>query len=108
MLPQDRVSRMKEVELIEVGLDPAGSLYVCPKGQTFPFIYRAGMRVNWDAKSERLSYPKSNEWSYRRSFAQILSAAASEYRIRLVLSPATIWSLPEALRPEIESEAQCH
>jgi hypothetical protein len=97
---------VKEVEIGEVGLDPAGSLYVCPRVQTFSFIYQAAMGVKWDAGSRRLFYPKSTEWSYSRSFAQILAAVEGEYRLRLVFSPATIWLLPEDLRLEIESKAQ--
>jgi hypothetical protein len=97
---------MTEDEIIEVGIDTSGSLYVCPRTQTFPHIYRAAMGVRWDEDHRRLFCPKPVEWSYAMWFAQILAASASEYRVRLVLSPMTAWSLPAELRSDIENQIQ--
>jgi hypothetical protein len=93
---------MKVDEIAEVGIDPAGSLYIRPKTETFPYIYRAGMGISWDANCDRLFSPNAGDWSYATRFAQIRSAVKDEYGILLALSPATIWSLPEDVRSTIE------
>ena len=97
---------MKENEIIEVGLDLDGSLFVRPKAEDFSYIYRAAMGVRWDTDRGRLFFPKSSEWSYAKCFSQILSAAEDEYRVRLVLSPQTTWFVSDGIRSEIESRTQ--
>jgi hypothetical protein len=97
---------MKDDEIIEVGIDSIGSLYICPKTQAFSYIYRAAMDVRWDAERGRLFCLRPTEWSHVRQFAQILSAAASEYGIRFLLTPKTKWLVPGELRTEIESQKE--
>ena len=96
---------MTEDQILEVGIDQAGSLYLKPRTQSFPFIYRAAMEVGWDAENQRLFSPMPREWTYLDWFRQLLAAAADEYGVRLKVSSATVWSdVPEALRAQIEAD----
>jgi hypothetical protein len=93
-----------EDQIAEIGIDQAGLLYVKPKTQTFPFIYRAAMGVSWDDDTGRLLSRMPRDWSYARWFEQVLEAVIDEYAVLLKIGPHTIWSnIPEDLQSEIES-----
>ena len=95
---------MADDSIAEVGIDQTGSLYVRPSNLSFPYVYRAGMEVGWDAERGRLFSPKPREWSYLDWYRQILAAVAGEYGDHLMLSASTIWAgVPDALRAEIEA-----
>ncbi len=95
---------MTSEDIAEVGIDATGSLYVKPKRQSFPSIYRAAMDVRWDPATERLFAPKPREWSYAEWFRQILHAVAQEYQVALLLGPTTGWfDVPAAVRSDIEA-----
>jgi hypothetical protein len=96
---------MTEHEITEVGIDHDGRLYVRPAGQSFPYIYRAAKEVGWDPARGVLFTPKPREWSYRDWFRQIVAAISDEYRVRLRVSPAAVWSnVPDELRKQIETD----
>ena len=85
---------MKTDLIDEVGIDQKGRLYVRPRDCTFPFIYREGMEVNWDADNGHLYGPPPRTWDYIRWYRQIISAASrsggcskSSSRNRLVQRP---------------------
>jgi integron cassette Hfx-like protein len=105
------MSTLIEDEIVEVGIDQGGKLYVRPRNETFealPYVWRAGMEVNWDPVRRVLygSKPRAPEHlglSYAGWFRQILTAAEGECGVRLRLTPQTTWSgIPDALRSEIE------
>ena len=77
--------------IARVEIDSDRRLHVVPASQEFPFIYRAGMEVGWDADLRSLHSPKPRDWSYMRWFQQILAAAAEEYGCKLVLTDDTAW-----------------
>ena len=90
--------------IAEIGIGPAGSLYVVPSEGDFPFIYRAAMQVGWDDGHRRLFSPIPSEMSYADWFRRILSAVDEEYAVRLTIDAGTIWTdVPSNLRAEIES-----
>jgi Integron Cassette Protein Hfx_Cass5 len=96
---------MVEDQIVEVGIDQDGKLYVRPGEQTFSYIYRAAMGVGWDSLRRALFAPKAREWSYLDWFRQILAAAADEYGVRLRIGAATTWSdVPDLLRSQIERD----
>jgi hypothetical protein len=96
---------MVEDQIVEVGIDQDGKLYVRPKGRTFPYIYRAGMQVGWDPVRGVLFAPRAGEWSYLDWFRQILAATAGEYGVRLKIGAATTWcDVPDFLRSQIEMD----
>lgn len=95
---------LKTDQIIEVGLDDAGCLYVRPQSETFPYIYREAMDVHWDHKRKVLHSPPpraSLDFTLSRWFQQIVDAA-KEQNCALVLSEKTNWSsVPAALKNEI-------
>ena len=92
---------MKTDLIDEVGIDQKGRLYVRPRDCTFPFIYREGMEVNWDADNGHLYGPPPRTWDYIRWYRQIILAASNQ-GVVLNHHPETAWSsVPEALRNEI-------
>ena len=95
-----------EDSIAEVGIDGDDRLYVRPSAATFEHIYRAAMEVAWDGGTQRLLSPRPREWSYADWFSQILAAAANEYKVRLRLTGATVWTnVPEPVRLEIVNAA---
>jgi hypothetical protein len=88
---------MRTDKIAEVGIDAEGSLWVKPASTTFPYIYREGREVRWDARRLRLYSPKPREWSYVDWFHQIRDAAR-EHGVELALGPATSWS---GISPEL-------
>ncbi len=94
---------MTQEEIAEIGTDAGGSLFVRPRSQTFPFIYRSAMGVHWDEARAVLFGQTPREWSQARGFEQIVEAVKSEYGISLVLCDSTVWSISLPVRREIES-----
>lgn len=92
-----------EDRIDEIGIDAAGSLFVKPRRQKLPYIWRSAMEVHWDEKNQRLFAPRPRDWSYLDWFRQILAAAADEYGIRLIIDDLTRWSgIDGALQRQIE------
>jgi hypothetical protein len=56
---------MVENQIVEVGIDQDGKLYVRPEEQTFSYIYRAAMGVGWDPLRRALFAPKARECRFR-------------------------------------------
>ena len=78
--------------IVEIGIDNQGRLYVKPEIENFEFIYRAAAEVNWDEKRKFLYSPKPKEYTYVDWFKQIIMATKSEYGCQLVLTPMTTWT----------------
>ena len=96
---------MRGEDIIEIGVDEVGRLYVKPSKTSFDYIYRAAMEVNWDKASGRLLAPKPEKWTYGMWFRHIRAAAAEEYGVKLEIVPATIWTnVPHELKAEILSD----
>lgn len=94
---------MQSDEIVEVGIDEQGSLYVQPRATKFPLIYREAMEVGWDQQRQRLFSPKPREWSYVQWFRQ-LREGAKEQGVLLQLVPTTTWSnVPADVRQDIEA-----
>jgi len=77
--------------IAEVGIDEGGSLWVKPATAAFPYIYREGKEIRWDAQRLRLYSPKPWDWSYVAWFNQIRDAAR-EQGVELEIGAATSWS----------------
>ena len=104
------MSDLVDDEIAEIGIDSQERLYVRPKNanDNVPYIWRAGMEVNWDPVRGVLygSKPRPLEHlglPYPGWFRQILVAAEGECGVRLKLTTQTMWAdIPDALRAEIE------
>jgi len=89
-------------EIAEVGIGKDGCLYVRPRKEKFPFIYRVSMEIKWDESEHVLWAPKRGEWSYVQWFGQILGAAKSEYGITLEIPDGVKWiNIPEEVQKEM-------
>lgn len=91
--------------ITKVAIDGEGRILVYPalaSDRDFEHIHRAARGAYWD-DSERAIYAAAPVTSsYSERFSHIVSAAASEYGCRLVLSPEATWSnVPRDVRESI-------
>lgn len=92
---------MEHDEIIEIGIDSDGRLYLVPFSKQFPYIYREAKEVSWHPERKCLCSPKPKEWSYARWYKQILNAVEEQSCI-LSLSKTVKWvAVPESLKLEI-------
>jgi hypothetical protein len=97
---------MKQNRIVEVRIDDEGRLLVRTAETSFEQIYRAALGVHWDESAQALVSPVPDRWSHADWFTQILSAAADEYGMELILDTATAWvGVPPDARHEMESFA---
>ena len=103
------MSTSTEDEIVEIGIDREGKLYVRPKNEnkTFPYIWRAGLEINWDPARGVIygAKPRNLELRlpYTGWFRHILMAAEGECGVRLSFTAQTKWTdIPDALRSELE------
>jgi hypothetical protein len=82
---------VKNESISEVGVDAGGRLFVRPIETRFDQIFRTAMGVDWDEQKQALIVREPGDWTLRRWFEQILSAAADEYGVELLLTPSTEW-----------------
>jgi hypothetical protein len=90
----------------EVGIDNKGRLYVAPKSDTFPMIYREAMEVHWDVQGCYLFAPPPprSELATPIFWYRQIIKAAKEQSCHLQLRPDTNWlNIPETLKAEIVS-----
>ena len=91
---------LQDEAIVEVGI-AEGRLYVRPSSTSFDYIYRAGKGIYWDAAAGRLGQKVKDE-DHSECFDRIIEAAAGECGVRLVITPATVWtSVPDQLRAAI-------
>jgi hypothetical protein len=94
---------MEHEEIIEIGIDSDGRLYLVLSSKEFPFIYREAKEVSWHPERKYLYSPKPNEWSYARWYTQIFNAVKEQSCI-LSISKNVKWvAIPESLKLEILS-----
>lgn len=92
---------MKKDEILQIGIDENGRLFIVPKTQSFPYIYREAMEVHWDSEGKFLYSPKPREWSYIEWYTQILKAV-KEQSCLLLITENTQWiNILEELKNEI-------
>lgn len=92
---------MEHDEIIEIGIDSDGRLYLVPSSKEFPYIYREAKEVSWHPERKCLYSPKPKEWSYARWYTQILNSVKAQYCI-LSISRTVKWvAIPESLKIEI-------
>ena len=97
---------MKRDEISEIGIDETGRLYVVPKHEKFPYIYREAMEIHWDSNADCLYAPppprgqlESSIWWFKR-----ILAAAREQACQLYINTGTRWhNVPQTLRDEISA-----
>jgi len=98
--------------IAEVGIDPAGGVYVRPSATSFVHIYRAAMQIGWDAHRHCLTSPTPKEpaysdwprWTHADWLRQIVAAAKDEYGIELRASVNTHWvGMDEPLLSELKA-----
>lgn len=95
---------MNTDHIAEIRIDATGRLCVLPKTNSFPFIYRAGMEVQWDEDGKYLYSPPPREWSYTRWFQQVIAAVKGEYGCVMVITSETIWhNVDDTLKVSITS-----
>lgn len=81
---------MKQDTIDVIEIDGVGKLHVVPSTESFPYIYREAMEVNWDAERHSLHSPKPRDWPYLKWFEQILAAAQAQ-GCELSLADKTKW-----------------
>ena len=87
--------------VVAIGIDSAGSLWLRPSNASFPLIYREAMQVHWDEKRKCLYSPTPREWPYVMWFKQIVDAAR-EQGTELQLTGVTVWTgIDTALQQDI-------
>ena len=92
---------MEHDEIIEIGIDSDGKLYLVPSSKEFSFIYREAKEVSWNPERKCLYSPKPKEWSYARWYTQMFNAVKEQSCI-LSISKNVKWvSIPESLKLEI-------
>ena len=77
-------------EILSIGIDDRGSLWVKPALSTFPMIYREAMEIGWDSNHSVLFCPKPLKWDYVRWFRQVLTCAHLQ-GVGLTPTPQTVW-----------------
>ncbi len=82
---------MDQDVIAEVRIDGHGRLHVVPGQAEFPFVYRAGLEVGWDASARSLHSPTPREGDYVGWYRRLVTAAAQEYGCRLRLTERTVW-----------------
>ena len=94
---------VKSDNIIEIGIDSSGRLYIIPEYEDFSMIWRSATEVHWDIEKRYLYSPKPREWSYYQWFCQIIMAVKDEYGSDLVVTSTTKWNrISEQLRSEIQ------
>lgn len=81
----------KSDEIIQVGIDNQKRLFITPKKEKFPLIYRSAAGVNWDSKKGFLHSNVPRDLSYLEWFKHIVSLIKSETKIDLKLTKNTKW-----------------
>jgi hypothetical protein len=98
---------MRQIPIAQVEVAASGLLHVkpsVPDSEGFEHIYRTATGVRWLKDQRALAPARVVELSLAQWFAEIVAAAASEYGVRLLLTPETKWvNVPELLRSEIEA-----
>lgn len=90
-------------EIIEIGIDNEGRLYIKPLTSQFQYIYRLAVEVNWDSSKKILYSPKPRDWTYLKWYNHII-ATAIECGCQLQLTKKTEWvNIPDELKTEILS-----
>jgi hypothetical protein len=99
---------MEPENILEIGIDASGRLYVAPCFRQFPYIYREAMEVNWDSRVNALHSPpppRVHLWPVPRWFEQI-NAAAKAQDCELCITKETRWvGVPDEIRQEILTKA---
>ena len=99
---------MREEAIAEIGLDGKRRVFVRPASGDCEHVYRAGMEVNWDQSSRRLSHPRPpRDWTPVDWFQQIVAAVADEYGVRLMLTADTaLVEVPNDIQSAMKTAAQ--
>ena len=88
--------------ILEVGIDQEGRLFIKPEKSKFPLIYRSATEVHWDNRKNILYSPKPREWSYIDWYRYIVTTVNSECGCKLKLTSETIWiSIPDTIKQEL-------
>jgi len=92
-------------DILEIGIDENGRLFIKPEKNKFTLIYRSATEVHWDENKDFLYSPKPREWTYLDWYRHIVSAIEIEYGCKLIIRPNTKWiSIPEDLKQEIKKK----
>lgn len=87
-----KVIGKQQDEISEIGIDEKEGLYIKPKNEQFPLIYRTATEVNWDEKGLVLYSPKPRDWSYYDWYTHIISVTDKECNCKLILTARTTWT----------------
>lgn len=96
---------MDRDEILEIGIDDKGRLYIAPKVKTFPFIYREAKEVHWDEKGFLLApAPPRSQLAEPIWWFQRIISVAREQACELVVTAETKWNnVPVKLKNDILS-----
>lgn len=92
----------RQDEIIEVGIDKDGRLFVRPKNERFTHIYRTGTEVHWNEKELCLYSPKPREWNYFDWYRHIIEVAEKDCNRKLIVTQRTIYTnIADELKKQI-------
>lgn len=97
---------MRSVPVAEISVS-SGLVHVTPQvpsSEDFEHIYRTATGVRWLTAERCFAPAESGGLTHDGWFDAIVAAVAGEYRVRLLITPATRWrEVPDAVRAKIES-----
>jgi hypothetical protein len=89
-------------QIVEIGIDNEGRLYLKPSRASFPMIYREARDVHWNKEYGCLYAGIPRNWSYLDWYHQLLNAAR-EQGCNLLLSADVSWvNVPQKLQAQIQ------
>ena len=101
---------METVEIRKIEILSSKKLIIQPQPDLknfFPYIYRAGAEVEWNATLECFSSPVPREWSYFDWFRHIVGIVLDELEIKLIITERTEWiNMENSLRLEIMTHVE--
>lgn len=89
-------------EIIEIGIDDKGRLFLKPKNESFSLIYRSASEIHWDNTGRFLYTPKPREWDYYDWYRHLTDVINTECNCKLFLTRRTTWTnIPKDLKTQI-------
>ena len=83
---------MHRDNILEIGIDLEGRLFVRPRSQEFQFIYRMASGVRWDEKRCCIMISTDSRLPLVEWFKLIWRGAAQEYGVRLQIGSDAVWT----------------
>lgn len=88
--------------IIAVGIDKEGRLFIKPQTKRFTLVWRSATEVHWNDKEAYLYSPKPREWSYFDWYKHMVEVIAKNYNCKLLIVNDADWlNVPDELKSQI-------